>query len=127
MYAEPDPEAVDISLDVSMIVLSTLRDASKFSPVPFLSAAAGIALDIVGAVQVSYNSFFSNRTSEHVSQKARRNKCGFKSLADDSCELVYVIIRAYKDRPGTDDVPVDLVDNLQQLVTFVVPSSVLAH
>src|SRR6266576_29770 len=105
MDAGLDPEAVDISLDVSSIVLSTLRDASKFSPVPFLSAAAGIAIDIVGTVQVSYSSLFSNWTLQCVSQKARRNKDGFKALADDSCELVYVIIRAYKDRPGTDDMP----------------------
>ncbi|KAF8327666.1 hypothetical protein F5887DRAFT_924691 [Amanita rubescens] len=98
VHTGSDPETVDISLDVSSIVLSTLRDASKFSPVPLLSAAAGIAVNIVGAVQ-----------------KARRNKDGFKVLADDSCELVYVIIRAYKDRPRMDD----LVDNLQQLVTVL--------
>ena len=53
MYAGSDSEAVDTSLDVSSIVLTTLRDAAKFSPVPFLSAAAGIAVEIFGAVQVS--------------------------------------------------------------------------
>lgn len=60
MHAGPDSEAVDISLDTSSIVLTTLRDAAKFSPVPFLSAAAGIAVEIVGAVQVSHSSLFQS-------------------------------------------------------------------
>ncbi|KAF8327665.1 hypothetical protein F5887DRAFT_164386 [Amanita rubescens] len=119
VHTGSDPEVVDISLGVSSIMLSTLRDASKLSPVPFLSAAAGIALAIVGAVQVSYSSLFSNWTLQCISQKARRNKDGFKALAGDSCELVSVIIRTYKDRPGTDDLPVDLVNDLQQLVTVL--------
>ena len=60
MYAGSDSEAVDTSLDVSSIGLTTLRDAAKYSPVPFFSAAAGIAVEIVGAVQVSYSNSFSN-------------------------------------------------------------------
>ena len=128
MYAGSDSEAVDTSLDVSSIGLTTLRDAAKYSPVPFLSAAAGIAVEIVAAVQVSYSSSFqSNWILRCISQNARRNRGGFKALADDSCELVYVIIRAFKNRPRADDMPVDLVDNLQQLATYVAPFSILTQ
>ncbi|KAF8348424.1 hypothetical protein F5887DRAFT_1248751 [Amanita rubescens] len=94
----PDSEVVDVTLDISLIVLSTLRDASKI-PIPLLSTAAGIAINIVGAVQ-----------------KARRNKNGLKALADDSCELVYVIICAHKDTSSAEDMPTDLTENLHQLV-----------
>ncbi|KAF8348425.1 hypothetical protein F5887DRAFT_859091, partial [Amanita rubescens] len=85
---------VDTSLDVSSIMFTTLRDVSKITPIPLLWAAAAMAVDIVDAVQ-----------------KARRNKRGFKKLAEDSCELVYVVILAHKD-----DAPDDLIKNLQQLV-----------
>ncbi|KAF8327667.1 hypothetical protein F5887DRAFT_1190034 [Amanita rubescens] len=87
-------EAVDTSLDVSSIMITTLRDVSKITPIPLLWAAAGIVVDIIDAVQ-----------------KARRNKRGFKKLAEDSCELVYVVILAHND-----DAPDDLTKNLQQLV-----------
>jgi len=91
-------EMVDISLDVSSIVLSTPRDTSKIA-VPLLSTAAGIVINII-----------------EVAQKARRNKNGLKALADDACELVYVIIRAHKDISSAEDMPKDLTENLQQLV-----------
>jgi hypothetical protein len=46
-------EAVDTSLDVSSIILTTLRDVSKVTSIPLLWTAAGIAVDIIGVVQVS--------------------------------------------------------------------------
>ncbi len=46
-------EVVNVLLGVSSIILMTLRDTSKISPVPYLSNAAGIALDIIMVVQVS--------------------------------------------------------------------------
>ncbi|KAF8335226.1 hypothetical protein F5887DRAFT_618836 [Amanita rubescens] len=73
-------EVVNVLLGVSSIILMTLRDTSKISPVPYLSNAAGIALDIIMVVQ-----------------NARQNRDGFKRLASDSCELVYVIARGHKD------------------------------
>ncbi|KAF8729441.1 hypothetical protein AX14_006097 [Amanita brunnescens Koide BX004] len=92
-------DTVDVSLDVTSVVLTTLRDVSSIPPVPFLSDAAGIAVNIIGVVQ-----------------KARSNKDGFKKLAGDSCELVYAIIRAHKDVSSARDVSGDLAENLQQLV-----------
>ncbi|KAF8344963.1 hypothetical protein F5887DRAFT_1282952 [Amanita rubescens] len=91
-------KVVDTTLDISLIVLSTLRDASKIA-VPLLSTTAGIAINIV-----------------EVAQKARRNKNGLKALANDSCELVYVIVRAHKDISSAEDMPRDLTENLHQLV-----------
>ncbi|KAF8626050.1 hypothetical protein AX15_005104 [Amanita polypyramis BW_CC] len=92
-------ESLDIALDVSAVVLTTLKDVSRIPPVPFLSDAAGIAITIIGVVQ-----------------KARSNKDGFKRLAEDSCELVYAIVRAHKDIAKEEDVPKDLIENLEQLV-----------
>lgn len=56
---ESGSETVDVSLDVTSIVLTTLRDTSNIPPIPFLSDAAEIALNIAGVVQVSYTKHFS--------------------------------------------------------------------
>ena len=47
-------EVVDTSLDVSSIILKTFRDVSKVTPIPLMWTAAGIAVDIIGIVQVSH-------------------------------------------------------------------------
>lgn len=56
---ESGSETVDVSLDVTSIVLTTLRDTSNIPPIPLLSDAAEIALNIAGVVQVSYTKHFS--------------------------------------------------------------------
>ena len=47
-------DTVDIMLDVSAVVISTLKNVSLIPPVPFLSDAAGIAVTIIGVVQVCF-------------------------------------------------------------------------
>ncbi|KAK2462588.1 hypothetical protein APHAL10511_005321 [Amanita phalloides] len=96
-------DTVDVALDLSSIVLTTLKDVAQIPPVPFLSQAAGVAVDIIAVVQ-----------------KARNNKGGFKGLAEDSCELVYAIIRGHKNVSKQEDVPSDLSENLQQLVNTLI-------
>ncbi|KAM6503086.1 hypothetical protein JOM56_000029 [Amanita muscaria] len=97
---ERNADRVDVVLDVSAVILGTLRDVAHLSPVPGLSEAAGIAVSIAGIVA-----------------KARNNKDDFRRLAEDSTELVYAIVRAHKDVTRPEDVPSDLIDNLRQLVT----------
>jgi len=103
-------DAVDVSLDVTSIVLTTLRDASNIPPVPFLSDAAGIAVNIAGVVQ-----------------KARSNKGGFKRLGEESCELVYVIVRANQDVLSVEEVPGNLTENLQHLVNALTSAQKFAQ
>lgn len=43
---------LDTTLEVSSLVLKTLQDGAQFAPVPFLQDAAGVALEILNAVQV---------------------------------------------------------------------------
>lgn len=93
---------IDITLDVSIVVLTTLQDVAKMSPVLFLSSAASTALSILDVVQ-----------------RTRSNKSGFKELAKDSCEVVYDIINAQKDVSQNGDVPIDLVNHLEQLVNVL--------
>ncbi|KAM6503134.1 hypothetical protein JOM56_000077 [Amanita muscaria] len=95
-------QKIDITLDVSVGVLTTLKYVAKISPVAFLSNAASIALSIVDVVQ-----------------KMRSNKHGFKELANDSCEIVCDIINAYKDISQSGDVPIDLLNHLRQLVNVL--------
>ncbi|KIL59398.1 hypothetical protein M378DRAFT_27014 [Amanita muscaria Koide BX008] len=95
-------QKIDITLDVSVGVLTTLKYVAKISPVAFLSNAASIALSIVDVVQ-----------------KMRSNKHGFKELANDSCEIVCDIINAYKDISQSGDVPIDLLNHLGQLVNVL--------
>lgn len=52
-YAPVLSEAIDTSLELSSIILTTLKDVSKITPIPLLWTAAGIAVDIIDVVQVS--------------------------------------------------------------------------
>ncbi|KIL54815.1 hypothetical protein M378DRAFT_18524 [Amanita muscaria Koide BX008] len=97
--AERNADRVDVILDVSAVVLGTLRDVAHLSSVPGLSEAAAIAVAIAGIVA-----------------KARNNKDDFRHLAEDSTEVVYAIVRAHKNVTRPEDVPSDLIDNLRQLV-----------
>ena len=54
-------KAVDTTLIVSEAVLSALGNAAGFAPIPFLREAAGSALSILQAVQVSIASPWSPR------------------------------------------------------------------
>jgi len=93
-----ETDGVDIALDVSVVVMSTLQDVASLPPILGLSEAVGAAVAIIAIVQ-----------------KARGNKDGFKKLAEDSTELVYAITRAHKDITRPEDVPADLTENLENL------------
>lgn len=95
-------QKIDITLDVSVGVLTTLKYVAKRSPVAFLSNAASIALSIVDVVQMM-----------------RNNKRGFKELAKDSCEIVCHVIKAHNDASQPREVPIDLVEHLEQLVNVL--------
>ncbi|KAM6503132.1 hypothetical protein JOM56_000075 [Amanita muscaria] len=76
-------QKIDITLDVSVGVLTTLKYVAKISPVAFLSNAASIALSIVDVVQ-----------------RMRSNKSGFKELAKYSCDVVFdIVVRLTRQYP----------------------------
>ena len=50
---EKKGDKVDIALDVSAVVMSTLHDVAKLPPIPGLSEAVGAAVAIINIVQVS--------------------------------------------------------------------------
>ncbi|KAG6916692.1 hypothetical protein DXG01_005759 [Tephrocybe rancida] len=64
-----------LALDTSDVVLSTLADAAKLTPVPYLQEASGAALGIVKIIQ-----------------GVRSNKDAFQRLASDACALVYIVL-----------------------------------
>ncbi|KAF8888038.1 hypothetical protein BD779DRAFT_1525232 [Infundibulicybe gibba] len=67
---------LDLSLESTKLVLTTLKDVAGFAPVPFLAQAANLALGVLDMAQLTKN-----------------NKDGFKNLARDCCGLVYAIVR----------------------------------
>ncbi|GLB44683.1 hypothetical protein LshimejAT787_1800200 [Lyophyllum shimeji] len=88
-----------IVLDSSDLVLSTLADAARFTPVPYLHDAAGVALGIVNIIQ-----------------GVQSNKQGFKQLANDACALVYIILcRDNKEFPGIATVTPTYLDQAKEL------------
>ncbi|KIL59397.1 hypothetical protein M378DRAFT_14833 [Amanita muscaria Koide BX008] len=93
-------ETISTALDLSVFVLKTLQYVAHISPVPFLFNAATIALSI-------------------AEEKTQSNKCGFKELAKDSCNIVYEIINSQKDVSTLEGVAVDLEKNLVQLVNVL--------
>ncbi|KAF9463387.1 hypothetical protein BDZ94DRAFT_1259231 [Collybia nuda] len=94
-----------LTLDVSLLVLTTLRNVARVTPVPYLMEAADLALGILSAVQ---------------SMKDCRE--GFKSLASDSCGLVYAIVGAHSEavvEPKDMDIHVnELLETLRSIHTF---------
>ncbi|KAG6907612.1 hypothetical protein DXG01_008189 [Tephrocybe rancida] len=83
--SRPTSDSVAVSLDASSVILSTLSNAAKLTPVPFLQNAADVALNIIQMVQ-----------------DVKSNKDAFRQLADDACALVYIVLcsndRARDDR-----------------------------
>lgn len=45
-------------MDTTNIVLTTLRDAARIAPIPYLQGAAGAALGILDIIQVWYATHF---------------------------------------------------------------------
>ena len=77
-------ERVDIGLNVSMVVMSTLEDAVKLSPIPGLSGAAGAAVTIIAIVQVSW---YVGRFLRVVSSKTLRKHEAIKTVSKDSPKI----------------------------------------
>jgi len=48
----PRYEIVGLGLDLSDVVLTTLKEAARLAPVPYLQQSAGLALAIVNIIQV---------------------------------------------------------------------------
>ncbi|KAF8059475.1 hypothetical protein FPV67DRAFT_443378 [Lyophyllum atratum] len=71
----PQPSRLAIALDSSELVLSTLADAARLTPVPYLQEAAGVALGIINMIQ-----------------GVKSNKSSFHRLGNDACALVYIIL-----------------------------------
>ncbi|KAL4261234.1 hypothetical protein AB1N83_011043 [Pleurotus pulmonarius] len=91
-----------VAEDVAGIVLSTLQQAARLAPLPYLKEAAELAVVLFDMVQT---------TSE--------NKSAFKALANDACELVYTAMSVWKDREkdnGGKSIPRDLEDHLEELL-----------
>ncbi|KAG6875953.1 hypothetical protein C0993_006596, partial [Termitomyces sp. T159_Od127] len=72
----PPQKSEELALDTSNLILTTLVNAAKITNVPILQGAAASALNIV-----------------EIAQKVRSNKKAFKRLANDSCALVYIVLR----------------------------------
>ncbi|KAF4605845.1 hypothetical protein EYR40_004635 [Pleurotus pulmonarius] len=88
--------------DIAGIVLSTLEQASRIAPVPYLQDAVGLAVALFDMVQ---------RTSE--------NKSAFQSLANDACGLVCAAMNVWKDREVENNgaaIHQDLMNHLKELL-----------
>jgi len=90
--------------DVANIVLTTLRDAARISTIPYLSAAAALALGILDIIQGTQD-----------------NKDAFQRLADDACGLVYAaILYTKKAKDNATGISEDLLDHLRELQGYVI-------
>ncbi|KAF5310110.1 hypothetical protein D9619_010512 [Psilocybe cf. subviscida] len=81
-YEDPEPGKTGASeaiLRGGATILGLVQQASKLSSLPYLSNAAGLALNLV-----------------QIAQTVQENKEGFKELADDSAQLVAVFYRSYQ-------------------------------
>ncbi|KAF8071449.1 hypothetical protein FPV67DRAFT_874241 [Lyophyllum atratum] len=83
-----------LALDTSDLVLSTLKDAARLAPIPYLQQSATLALGIVNVIQ-----------------GVRNNKDAFLRLTKDACELVYVVLCT----PGSANPTSTYLDHLREL------------
>jgi len=84
---------------MSDTVITVLKDESKMPPIPGIQDAARTAVIISGAAQ-----------------GARNNKKEFKHLGEESCRLVYEVIRMHETASRAEEVPAGVVDNVKWLV-----------
>lgn len=76
--------------------MGTLATAAQAAKIPYLQEAAKLALNIV-----------------NVAQNVRSHKESFQRLANDSCQLVYVILLTVDKR---ESLSAELLDNLRELL-----------
>ncbi|TFK61868.1 hypothetical protein BDN72DRAFT_903720 [Pluteus cervinus] len=95
----------DALLQVSSLVVSTLKDAASYAPIPGLQQAAGIALTILDAAQA-----------------VKTNKQAYAQLAEDVCEILYIVIRTIQDAGQKGDAPSGkLTADLEKVKQKLVP------
>lgn len=94
---------VGLALDTTNVVLTTLKDAARLAPVPYLQEAANVAIGILDAIQ-----------------GVRDNKDAFRRLADDACGLVYAAILCTNANSGTGMISRSLLDNLRELAETLI-------
>jgi hypothetical protein len=111
-------ETIGLALDTTAVLLLTLRDAAKLSPVPMVQTAAGLALSIITIIQVEF-SCTVQLTNIHLTsfQGAHYNKGAFQRLADDTCNIVSAIVLQMRAKADAD-IPADLRDNLESLTKY---------
>ncbi|KAK7461505.1 hypothetical protein VKT23_008678 [Stygiomarasmius scandens] len=83
---------------MSRIMLETLRDTTKLSPVPGLTEAASLALGILDLVE-----------------KAQGNKEDLRSLAEQCLALVYIIQKSFETFREGDQIPCELQSDLRHV------------
>ncbi|TFK35758.1 hypothetical protein BDQ12DRAFT_611426 [Crucibulum laeve] len=88
------------SIELTGILLTTLQDAARLSPVPGLSDAASLALGILKMVET-----------------AQGNSEAFKKLAKDACGLVYTVVCSVQEMQyRKETIDKSLFDNTDELV-----------
>ncbi|TFK35759.1 hypothetical protein BDQ12DRAFT_668382 [Crucibulum laeve] len=88
------------SIELTGILLTTLQDAARLSPVPGLSDAASLALGILKMVET-----------------AQGNSEAFKKLAKDACGLVYTVVCSVQEMQyKKETIDKSLFDNTDELV-----------
>ncbi|PFH49082.1 hypothetical protein AMATHDRAFT_63889 [Amanita thiersii Skay4041] len=98
---KPASDVAEVALNVTDIVLLTLKDASEIPPVPFLSDAAAAALGIV-----------------HIVQQGKSNREEFQKLSEDATEVVYAVICTLRD-VTQEEVDKDLEEHVKHLVSIL--------
>jgi len=101
---------VEASVNGGVLILSLVKEAAEFAPVPFLKQAAGTTLRIVNTVQA-----------------VKENKADFQRLAEDAMRVISEIWKAYQKSenkvgwPGThlQDAVADIVATLENILVFV--------
>ncbi|KAF5309840.1 hypothetical protein D9619_010526 [Psilocybe cf. subviscida] len=90
-YEDPEPGKIAVTkgiLQGAAMILDLVQQASKLTSLPYLSDAAGLALNIV-----------------QIAQTAKENKEGFQQLADDSTQLAAVLYWSYQGARNQDEWP----------------------
>jgi len=100
---KPSDTTNDVELDVAAVVLKTLKNIAGTSPIPALKQSAKLTLEITTTVQT-----------------AKGNKDNFEGLACDARELVFVISCAVQDVGREMNVPLDLMNHLDQVLNILI-------
>ncbi|KAF8995813.1 hypothetical protein BDQ17DRAFT_1330306 [Cyathus striatus] len=90
-YNEPVDEKrsiVDMGLEISSLVLTTLQDAAQFAPVPYLQDAASLALSILNMVATGLPSSSKRRLRTRMRSRQSREGSAGKGGIDEESDLM---------------------------------------